>query len=86
MTGGTVVTLTNRSFDAHELWQCVEKHRVSMCVIVGDAFARPMIRALEEAEQKGRKYDVSSLMVVVSGGVMWTPANKKPFLGLASAC
>jgi fatty-acyl-CoA synthase len=80
MTGGTVVTLTNRSFDAHELWQCVEKHRVSMCVIVGDAFARPMIRALEEAEASGRKYDVSSLMVVVSGGVMWTPANKKAFL------
>jgi acyl-CoA synthetase (AMP-forming)/AMP-acid ligase II len=80
MTGGTVVTLANRSFDPHELWQAVERHRVAMCVIVGDAFARPMIRALEEAEAAGRAYDVSSLMVIVSGGVMWTPANKKPFL------
>jgi fatty-acyl-CoA synthase len=80
MTGGTVVTLTNRSFDAHELWRCVQQHRVGMCVIVGDAFARPMIRALEEAEAAGRPYDVSSLMVIVSGGVMWTPANKKPLL------
>jgi acyl-CoA synthetase (AMP-forming)/AMP-acid ligase II len=53
---------------------------VNMCVIVGDAFARPMIRALEEAEAQGRPYDVSSLMVMVSGGVMWTPQNKKPFL------
>ena len=80
MTGGTVVTLANRAFDAHELWRAVEQHRVTMCVIVGDAFARPMIRALEEAEAAGRPYDVSSLMVIVSGGVMWTPANKKPFL------
>jgi len=80
MTGDTVVTLVNRSFDAHELWRAVERHRVTMCVIVGDAFARPMIRALEEAEARGRPYDVTSLMVIVSGGVMWTPANKTPFL------
>ena len=80
MTGGTVVTLTNRSFDAHELWRAVEAHRVTMCVIVGDVFARPMLRALEEADAQGRPYDVSSLVVIVSGGVMWTPANKKPFL------
>jgi len=80
MTGGTVVTLTKRSFDAHELWQAVQANRVNMCVIVGDAFARPMIRALEEAEAQGRPYDVSSVMVIVSGGVMWTPANKKPLL------
>ncbi len=80
MTGGTVVTLTKRSFDAHELWQAVQANRVSMCVIVGDAFARPMIRALEEAEAWGRPYDMSSLMVIVSGGVMWTPGNKKPLL------
>ena len=34
-----------------------------MVVIVGDAFARPMVRALEEAEAAGKPYDISSLMV-----------------------
>ena len=29
--------------------------------IVGDAFAKPMVRALEEAEAKGEPYDISSL-------------------------
>ena len=29
--------------------------------IVGDAFAKPMLRALEEAEAKGTPYDISSL-------------------------
>ena len=80
MTGGTVVSLTNRSFDAHELWQLVQEHGITMCVIVGDAFARPMVRALEEAEARGKAYDLSSLMVMVSGGVMWTAPFKKAFL------
>jgi len=80
MTGSTVVSLTKRSFDAHELWQLVERHRVMMVVIVGDAFARPMVRALEEAEAAGKPYDISSLMVIVSGGVMWTAAFKQAFL------
>jgi acyl-CoA synthetase (AMP-forming)/AMP-acid ligase II len=80
MTGSTVVSLTKRSFDPHELWQLVERHRVMMVVIVGDAFARPMVRALEEAEAAGKAYDISSLMVIVSGGVMWTAAYKQAFL------
>ena len=80
LTGSTVVSLTKRSFDAHELWRLVQQHRVAMCVIVGDAFARPMVRALEEAEAAGKPYDVSSLMVIVSGGVMWTPPYKQAFL------
>ena len=80
VTGCTVVSLTGRSFDAHELWQTVQRHRVAFCVIVGDAFARPMIAALEEAEAQGRPYDLSSLMLIVSGGVMWTAASKKAFL------
>ncbi len=80
MVGSTVVSLAGRSFDPHELWTLVQTHRVAMCVIVGDAFARPMVRALEEAESAGRPYDLSSLMVVVSGGVMWTPPFKQAFL------
>jgi acyl-CoA synthetase (AMP-forming)/AMP-acid ligase II len=80
LTGSTVVSLTKRSFDAHELWQLVERHRVAMIVIVGDAFARPMVRALEDAEAAGKPYDLSSLLVIVSGGVMWTAGYKQAFL------
>lgn len=65
----------------HRLWQLVQTHRITMCVIVGDAFARPMVRALEEAEAGGKPYDLSSLMVMVSGGVMWTAPFKRAFLG-----
>ena len=80
LIGRTVVSLEGRHFDPHELWRAVERHRVQMCCIVGDAFARPMIAALEEAERRGTPYDISSLTMIVSGGVMWSGANKQPFL------
>ena len=47
-----------------------------MVVIVGDAFARPMVRALEEAEARGTAVRHLVADVIVSGGVMWTPARQ----------
>src|SRR5947209_11033442 len=70
--GGTIVTLEQRHFDPHELWQTVQRERVTQMAIVGDAFAKPMLRALEEAEAKGEPYDVSSLQLIISSGVMWS--------------
>ena len=52
--GGAIVTLVGRHFDPHELWQTVQRERVTQMAIVGDAFAKPMLRALEEAEADGR--------------------------------
>ena len=39
----------------------MQRERVTQMAIVGDAFAKPMVRALEEAEAKGEPYDISSL-------------------------
>jgi acyl-CoA synthetase (AMP-forming)/AMP-acid ligase II len=80
MIGGAVISLTQRSFDAHEFWRAVVRHRVAAATIVGDAFARPLVAALEEAERRGKPYEISSLQMIVSGGVMWTPPYKQPFL------
>jgi fatty-acyl-CoA synthase len=72
---GTVVTLTNRTFDPHELWQAVEREGVSAVVIVGDAFAKPMLHALDE---KG--YETPSLRAIASSGVMWSTEVKDGLL------
>ena len=56
MTGGTVVLLGSRSFDADEVWRLIERERVTRIVIVGDPFARPLLRALEERESSGQPY------------------------------
>ncbi len=76
-SGGSVVTLPSRSFDAAELCETVERLRVSQLTIVGDAFARPIIEALEEAEAAGRPYDLSSVKVILSSGVMWSQQTKE---------
>lgn len=77
---GSIVLLTSRQLDADELLTAVQRHRVTNLTIVGDAFARPILAALERAEQAGRPYDVSSLDVVVSSGVMWSESVKAALL------
>jgi acyl-CoA synthetase (AMP-forming)/AMP-acid ligase II len=78
--GGTVVTLEGRHFDPHELWQVVQRERVTQIAIVGDAFAKPMLRALDEAEARGEPYDLSSLLLVISSGVMWSESVKRELI------
>jgi len=75
--GGTVVTLTQPSFDPVELWQTVERTRSTGLAIVGDAFAKPMLRELDA--HPGR-YDISSVLSIISSGVMWSPEVKRGLL------
>ena len=75
--GGTVVLLGGRRFDADELWRLVGRHRVTQLSIVGDAFARPMVDALEAAEAAGTPYDLSSLQRVVSTGATLSAEHKR---------
>jgi acyl-CoA synthetase (AMP-forming)/AMP-acid ligase II len=77
MGGGAVVTIGSSHFDPHELWGAIERHRVQSTAIVGDAFAKPMLRALDE---KPGEYDLSSLALIISSGVMWTPEVKRGLL------
>ena len=78
--GGTVVTLPSASFDPHELWRTVDRERVTDIIIVGDAFAKPMLDALQEAKQQGKAYDLSSVKFISSSGVMWTHEVKAGLL------
>ena len=78
--GGTIVTLESRSFDAHELWRAVAHEHVTQMAIVGDAFGKPMVRALEDAESDNAPYDLASLGLVISSGVMWTAEIKQELM------
>ena len=46
-TGGTVVIPAEHHLDALALWQLVEREQANFIVIVGDAFARPLLDALD---------------------------------------
>ena len=75
--GGRIITLEGRHFDAHEMWRVVAREQVTQMAIVGDAFAKPMLKALEEAEADGTPYDISSLGLMISSGVMWSAEVKQ---------
>jgi acyl-CoA synthetase (AMP-forming)/AMP-acid ligase II len=68
-TGDTVVLLP--SFDPHEIWRAVERHKVNMIIVVGDAMARPLIEAYTAGG-----YDGSSIISVSSNGALFSQAVK----------
>ena len=80
LAGAHVVTLTSRSLDAHEVLAATEQRKASMLTIVGDSFAKPIIRALDEGKDDGSKYDTSSIGMIASSGVMWTSEVKEQLL------
>jgi len=63
-TGGTVIVLDQvQRLDPDDVWRTIERERVTSMLIVGDAFARPLV---DQLRQGG--YDASSLRLIVSGG------------------
>ena len=80
LVGGTVVTLPNLGFDPDGLLKEVEKRKANNIVIVGDAFAKPIMDALDKAESEGSPYNLESINTVISSGVMWSSEVKQGLL------
>jgi 3-oxocholest-4-en-26-oate---CoA ligase len=78
--GGHIVTLASRSLDPHEVLRTIEEKRATTVTIVGDSFAKPLIRAIDEGKPDGAAYDLSSAGLFMSSGVMWTTEVKNEML------
>jgi 3-oxocholest-4-en-26-oate---CoA ligase len=72
-----VVINRHRSFDPAAAMDAVTRLRCSGFVIVGDAFARPILDALRADPAR---FDVTCLRVMVSSGMMWSPEVKTGLL------
>ena len=68
--GGDTVVLPRR-FDAHEIWRAVERHKVNVMLVIGDAMARPLIEAY-----RAGGYDASSLVAISSSAALFSPVVK----------
>ncbi len=68
-TGDTVILI--RTFEPQEVWHAVERHKINVLVVVGDAMARPLI---DEFTAGG--YDGSSLVSVSSNGALFSQNTK----------
>jgi len=75
---GCVVLLTERNYDPVELLDTVQREKANLVVIVGDAFAKPMLRALDADPDH---WDLSSVFAMTSSGVMWSEETKQGLLG-----
>jgi len=73
-TGGCVVISPERHLDPVGLWELIAREQVNFLVIVGDAFARPMVEALDDGASG---IDVSCCTVVLSGGAILSPTVKR---------
>ena len=78
--GGATLTMSDARFDPDSMWKLIEKHGVTDLIIVGDAFAIPMLSALRSAKREERAYDISSVRRITSSGVMWSREVKDGLL------
>ena len=72
-----VMAPTTTHFDPAEVWALASRERVGSLSIVGDAFGRPLLDALESGE-----YDLSGLLVLVTGGAALSAPIKQRFVEL----
>jgi acyl-CoA synthetase (AMP-forming)/AMP-acid ligase II len=72
---GNRIVLVPR-FDPAEVWGLVERERVNMLMITGDAMGRPLIEALDEP---GASWDLSSLIGITSTAALFSPSVKDQF-------
>jgi fatty-acyl-CoA synthase len=75
--GGRVVLLEGRRFDPVELLDTVAREGVNGLVIVGDPFGRPI---LAELERHPGRWDLTSLVGIISSGAMWSEEVKQGLL------
>jgi fatty-acyl-CoA synthase len=76
LRGGTVFVLRHpEHLDPAEVWRLVEGEHMDFLLIVGDAFARPLLDELARGS-----YDASSLTVLMSGGATLSVGCKAELL------
>jgi fatty-acyl-CoA synthase len=68
----------SRPFDPRVLLETIERERVTLISLVGDAYARPLVEELRR-----KPYDLSSLVRIGIGGAATSPALKAELLEFA---
>jgi acyl-CoA synthetase (AMP-forming)/AMP-acid ligase II len=75
VVGNRVVLMAK--FDPKRVFELVEQERVTAIMITGDAMARPMLEALDDAAET---YDLSSWIALSSTAALFSPSVKEDFM------
>jgi len=79
--GGTVVvTDVVDRFDAPSVVDLLAREQANVLLLVGDAFARPLLDAVDASAASGKPADLSALFVLTSGGAILSAPIKERLL------
>jgi 3-oxocholest-4-en-26-oate---CoA ligase len=74
------LTVLEPKFDPVRTWELIEKEKVQLIFMTGDAMARPLIEAFEEKAATGTAYDCSNLVAISSSAAIFSPPVKERWM------
>ena len=77
---GGHLTVLEPKFDPQRTWEIIEREKVQLIFMTGDAMARPLIEEYERKAATGTPYDGSSLFAISSSAAIFSPDVKKRWM------
>jgi 3-oxocholest-4-en-26-oate---CoA ligase len=74
------LTVLEPKFDPQRTWEIIEREKVQLIFMTGDAMARPLIEEYERKKATGTPYDASSLFAISSSAAIFSPPVKKRWM------
>ncbi len=76
------LTVLEPKFDAQRTWEIIERDKVQLIFMTGDAMARPLIEEFERKAATGTPYDASSLFLISSSAAIFSPDVKRRWIAV----
>ena len=74
------LTILEPKFDAKRTWEIIDKEKVQLIFMTGDAMALPLIDEYDRQAATGTPYDGSSLFAISSSAAIFSPPVKKRWM------
>ncbi len=74
------LTILEPKFDPQRTWEIIEKEKVQLIFMTGDAMALPLIDEFDRKAATGTPYDGSSLFAISSSAAIFSPQVKKRWM------
>jgi acyl-CoA synthetase (AMP-forming)/AMP-acid ligase II len=76
------LTILEPKFDAQRTWEIIERDKVQLIFMTGDAMALPLIDEYDRKAATGTPYDGSSLFAISSSAAIFSPQVKKRWMDI----
>ncbi|GAB3263772.1 acyl-CoA synthetase [Nocardioides dilutus] len=74
------LTILEPKFDAQRTWEIIDREKVQLIFMTGDAMALPLIDEFDRQAATGTPYDGSSLFAISSSAAIFSPQVKKRWM------